>query len=102
MEQCRLWDYYICVKVNLMKKRSKIVLWNGDGGSADNGDSKFTCIAIVERGFAPFAYRIRPGHMYGLEVPQSLEDSLFVVRRALNMECDFLHVSRRPIQSTEC
>ncbi|EYC07858.1 hypothetical protein Y032_0068g174 [Ancylostoma ceylanicum] len=90
------------VQVNLMKKRSKIVLWNGDGGSADNGDSKFTCIAIIERGFAPFAYRIRPGHMYGLEVPQSLEDSLFVVRRALNMECDFLHVSRRPIQSTEC
>ncbi|CAJ0604703.1 unnamed protein product [Cylicocyclus nassatus] len=90
------------VQVNLMKKRSKIVLWNGDGGTTDHVDSKFTCIAIIERGFAPFAYRIRPGHMYGLELPQSLEDSLFVVRRALNMECDFLHVSRRPIQSTEC
>ncbi|KAK6030373.1 kinase domain protein [Ostertagia ostertagi] len=89
-------------QINLMKRRSKIVLWNGDGGPSDPPDSKFTSIAIIERGFAPFAYRIRPGHMYGLELPQSLEDSLFVVRRALNMECDFLHVSRRPIQSTEC
>ncbi|WKX94125.1 hypothetical protein Q1695_011409 [Nippostrongylus brasiliensis] len=89
-------------QINLMKRRSKIVLWNGEGGSNDSSGSRFTSIAIVERGFAPFAYRIRPGHMYGLELPQSLEDSLFVVRRALNMECDFLHVSRRPIQSTEC
>ncbi|VDO52207.1 unnamed protein product [Haemonchus placei] len=89
-------------QVNLMKRRSKIVLWNGEGGPSDSSDSKFTSIAIIERGFAPFAYRIRPGHMYGLELPQSLEDSLFVVRRALNMECDFLHVSRRQIQSTEC
>lgn len=54
----------------MKKPRSKIVLWNGEGGASDSAGAKFTSIAIVERGFAPFAYRIRPGHMYGMEMPQ--------------------------------
>ncbi|KAJ1347111.1 Serine/threonine-protein kinase plk1 [Parelaphostrongylus tenuis] len=89
-------------QINLKKRRSKIVLWSNDGGSDDNGSSKFTSVAIVEHGFAPFAFRIRPQHIYGFELPKSLEDCLFVVRRALNMECDFLHYSRLPLHSTQC
>ncbi|KJH50403.1 kinase domain protein [Dictyocaulus viviparus] len=90
------------VQVNLKKRRSKIVLWNCGGDSEDADNSRFTSVAIIEHGFAPYAYRIRPKHRYGLELPKCLEDSLCVVRRVLNMECDFLHTSRLPMQSTEC
>ncbi|KAE9412106.1 hypothetical protein Angca_000589, partial [Angiostrongylus cantonensis] len=58
------------VQVNLKKRRSKIVLWSTDGSSGDGGISKFTSVAIIEHGFAPFAFRIRPKHIYGLELPK--------------------------------
>uniref|UniRef100_A0A1I7XQ07 Serine/threonine-protein kinase PLK n=1 Tax=Heterorhabditis bacteriophora TaxID=37862 RepID=A0A1I7XQ07_HETBA len=83
------------VQVNLMKKRTKIVLWN-------DTSSRCTSIAVMERGFIPQAYRIQSGRIYGTKLTHSLFGMLRDVRHAIASECDFLHASRKPIQSTEC